>query len=76
MVDEDDEVDSDIDQDLLKLFGVFKVDIDKGKFMYFGQELWYIILVDILEVKQYFIIYKKEFELSYECVRLLKFMIV
>jgi hypothetical protein len=72
MVDEDDEADSDIDQDLSKSLGVLKVDTDKGKSMYFGQESWHTILADISEVKQYFTTHKKELESSYERVRLSK----
>ncbi|KAK0383321.1 hypothetical protein NLU13_9234 [Sarocladium strictum] len=72
MVDEDEDADSDVDQDLSKSLGVLKVDADKGKSMYFGQESWHTILADISEVKQYFNTHKKELESSYERVKLSK----
>lgn len=60
---------SDIENDLAHSLGVLKVDTDKGKSMYFGQEHWHTILSDISEVKQYFSTHKKELESSYERVR-------
>lgn len=72
MIDEDEEADSDVDHDLSKSLGVLKVDTDKGKSMYFGQESWHTVLADIAEVKQYFSTHKKELESSYERVRLSK----
>lgn len=72
MIEDDEEEDSDVDLDLSKSLGVLKVDTDKGKSMYFGQESWHTILADISEVKQYFSTHKKELESSYERVMLSK----
>lgn len=69
--DEDDE-DSDIDDGLATSLGVLKVDADRGKSMYIGQQHWHTILADISEVKQYFVNHKKELERSYERVLLSK----
>jgi hypothetical protein len=68
---EDDE-DSDIENELAASLGVLKVDSDKGKSMYIGQEHWHTLLADISEVKNYFVSHKKELESSYERVRLSK----
>ncbi|OLN88734.1 putative transcriptional regulatory protein C1F7.11c 1 [Colletotrichum chlorophyti] len=68
--DEDD--DSDPDGELATSLGVLKVDSDKGKSMYIGQESWHTILQDISEVKNYFTNHKKELEKSYEKVMLSK----
>lgn len=65
MMDED----SDVDDSLATSLGVLKVDSDKGKSMYIGQEHWHLILADIAEVKNYFTNHKKELETSYERVR-------
>ncbi len=51
MRDEPDE-DSDVDDGLATSLGVLKVDADRGKSMYIGQEHWHTILNDISEVKQ------------------------
>lgn len=61
--------DSDVDDHLAKSIGVLKVDADRGKSMYIGQEHWHLILADISEVKNYFTSHKKELESSYEKVR-------
>ncbi|PNY24055.1 transcriptional regulatory protein [Tolypocladium capitatum] len=61
--------DSDVDDNLATSLGVLKVDTDKGKSMYLGQEHWHLILADIAEVKNYFTSHKKELETSYERVR-------
>ena len=53
---------------LAKSLGFLKVDTDKGKSMYIGQQHWHTILADISEVKNYFISHKKELETSYERV--------
>lgn len=71
MGDEGDE-DSDIDDGLANSLGVLKVDTDRGKSMYIGQEHWHTILADISEVKNYFISHKKDLERSYEKVLLSK----
>lgn len=71
MADDDDE-ESDVEENLAKSLGVLKVDADRGKSMYFGQEHWHLILSDIAEVKNYFTSHKKELESSYEKVRLSK----
>ncbi|KID74717.1 Fusarisetin A cluster transcription factor fsa6 [Metarhizium brunneum] len=63
------EDDSDVDDHLAKSIGVLKVDADRGKSMYFGQEHWHLILADIAEVKNYFTSHKNELESSYEKVR-------
>ena len=63
------EDDSDVDDSLAKSIGVLKVDSDRGKSMYIGQEHWHLILSDIAEVKNYFTSHKKELETSYEQVR-------
>ncbi|ODA76620.1 hypothetical protein RJ55_07891 [Drechmeria coniospora] len=62
----DDESDED---SLATSLGVLKVDADKGKSLYIGQENWHLILADISEVKNYFLSHKKELESSYERVR-------
>ncbi|KHN98543.1 uncharacterized protein MAM_03667 [Metarhizium album ARSEF 1941] len=64
---EDDEID--VDDHLAKSIGILKVDADRGKSMYIGQEHWHLILADIAEVKNYFTNHKKEIESSYEKVR-------
>ncbi|EHK40638.1 hypothetical protein TRIATDRAFT_320951 [Trichoderma atroviride IMI 206040] len=63
------EDDSDAEESLVASLGVLKVDSDKGKSMYIGQEHWHTILSDITEVKNYFMFHKKELETSYERVR-------
>ncbi|KDN68792.1 putative fungal specific transcription factor domain-containing protein [Colletotrichum sublineola] len=68
--DEDD--DSDPDGELATSLGVLKVDAEKGKSMYIGQEHWHTILKDISEVKNYFSNHKKELEKSYEKVMMSK----
>ncbi|KAK2020082.1 fungal-specific transcription factor domain-containing protein [Colletotrichum eremochloae] len=70
MRDEDD--DSDPDGELATSLGVLKVDTEKGKSMYIGQEHWHTILKDISEVKNYFSNHKKELEKSYEKVMMSK----
>ncbi|KAJ2905067.1 fungal specific transcription factor domain-containing protein [Zalerion maritima] len=59
--------DSDTD-DLATSLGVLKVDYDRGKSMYVGQQHWHTILSDIAEVKHYFVQHKKDLEQSYEKV--------
>ncbi|KAL7814139.1 N-terminal binuclear Zn cluster-containing protein [Trichoderma gracile] len=66
------EDDSDSEDGLAASLGVLKVDPDKGKSMYIGQEHWHTLLADIAEVKNYFMFHKKELETSYERVRLSK----
>jgi len=68
----DDEEDSDTDGALATSLGVLKVDADRGKSMYIGQEHWHTILADIAEVKNYYAAHKKELEKSYEKVMLSK----
>lgn len=68
----DDGDDSDIDGGLANSLGVLKVDTDRGKSMYIGQEHWHTILADISEVKNYFVNHKKDLERSYEKVLLSK----
>jgi hypothetical protein len=68
--DEDEE--SDIDESLATSLGVLKVDADKGKSMYIGQEHWHNILSDIADVKNYWMSHKKEMESTYERVRMSK----
>ncbi len=67
MKDDGDE-DSDVDDGLATSLGVLKVDADRGKSMYIGQEHWHTILSDISEVKNYFIQNKRDLEKSYEKV--------
>ncbi|ROW01611.1 hypothetical protein VSDG_02037 [Cytospora chrysosperma] len=69
---DDGDEDSDIDDGLANSLGVLKVDADRGKSMYIGQEHWHTILADISEVKNYFISHKKDLEKSYEKVLLSK----
>lgn len=69
---EDEEYDSDIDDGLANSLGVLKVDTDRGKSMYIGQQHWHTILADIAEVKNYFVSHKKDLERSYEKVLLSK----
>ncbi|KIH90260.1 C6 transcription factor [Sporothrix brasiliensis 5110] len=64
--DMDDE--SDVDDGLATSLGVLKVDTDRGKSMYIGQEHWHTILSDIAEVKNYFVMHRKDLEKSYERV--------
>ncbi|CAK7202241.1 hypothetical protein SEUCBS139899_004963 [Sporothrix eucalyptigena] len=64
--DNDDE--SDVDDGLATSLGVLKVDTDRGKSMYIGQEHWHTILSDIAEVKNYFVQHRKDLEKSYERV--------
>ncbi|CAK7235975.1 hypothetical protein SCUCBS95973_009447 [Sporothrix curviconia] len=64
--DVDDE--SDIDDGLATSLGVLKVDTDRGKSMYIGQEHWHTILSDIAEVKNYFVQHRRDLEKSYERV--------
>ncbi|KAK3330259.1 fungal-specific transcription factor domain-containing protein [Apodospora peruviana] len=68
----DDDEDSDIDDGLATSLGVLKVDADRGKSMYIGQEHWHTILADIAEVKNYYAAHKKDLEKSYEKVLLSK----
>ncbi|KAL1872098.1 hypothetical protein Daus18300_004467 [Diaporthe australafricana] len=72
MRDDEEEDDSDIDDGLANSLGVLKVDPDRGKSMYIGQEHWHTILADISEVKNYFNSHKKDLEKSYEKVLLSK----
>lgn len=69
---EDENDDSDVDGGLATSLGVLKVDTDKGKSMYVGQEHWHTLLADISEVKSYFSSHKKEMENTYERVRAMK----
>lgn len=64
--------DSDVDGGLATSLGVLKVDTDRGKSMYIGQESYYTILADIAEVKNYFLNHKKDLEKTYEKVLLSK----
>lgn len=59
---------SDTDDGLANSIGVLKVDMDRGKSMYVGQENWHTILADITEVKNYFVCHKKDLERSYQRV--------
>lgn len=69
---DDDGQDSDVDSGLATSLGVLKVDTDRGKSMYIGQEHWHTILADISEVKQFFANHRMELEKSYERVLLSK----
>ncbi|KAI1855471.1 hypothetical protein JX266_000336 [Neoarthrinium moseri] len=60
--------DSDVDDGLATSLGVLKVDADKGKSLYIGQEHWHTLLADISEVKTFFASHKKDLEKSYERV--------
>lgn len=62
------EGDSDVEDNLANSLGVLKVDADKGKSMYMGQEHWATLLADISEVKSFFTSHKKDLEKSYERV--------
>lgn len=64
----DDEDDSDTDDGLATSVGVLKLDADKGKSMYVGQEHWHTLLTDISEVKNFFISHQKDLEKSYQRV--------
>ncbi|KAF4976537.1 hypothetical protein FZEAL_6809 [Fusarium zealandicum] len=70
--DDDDENSDDEEEGLATSLGFLKVDTDKGKSLYVGQEHWHTLLADISEVKNYFTSHKKELESSYERVRLSK----
>ncbi|KXX79768.1 Activator of stress genes 1 [Madurella mycetomatis] len=63
---------SDIDEDLANSLGVLKVDPDRTKHIYIGQEHWHTILLDIVEVKNYFANHKKDLEKSFEKIGLAK----
>ncbi|OTB02518.1 hypothetical protein M426DRAFT_74603 [Hypoxylon sp. CI-4A] len=65
---EGDEADSDVDDGLATSLGVLKVDADKGKSMYIGQEHWHVLLADIAEVKNFYSSHKKDLENSYQRV--------
>ncbi|KAI1209421.1 fungal-specific transcription factor domain-containing protein [Annulohypoxylon truncatum] len=65
---EPDDGDSDVDDGLATSLGVLKVDADKGKSMYIGQEHWHVLLADIAEVKNFYSSHKKELENSYQRV--------
>ncbi|KAI0125553.1 fungal-specific transcription factor domain-containing protein [Xylariales sp. AK1849] len=67
MRDEEDEG-SDVDDGLATSLGVLKVDTDKGKSMYVGQQHWHTLLADISEVKSFYASHKKDLEKSYERV--------
>lgn len=60
------DADSDVDDGLATSLGVLKVDADRGKSMYFGQENWHTLLSDISEVKNFYASHKKEMEKSYQ----------
>ncbi|KAH6648382.1 fungal-specific transcription factor domain-containing protein [Truncatella angustata] len=62
------EGDSDVEDNLATSLGVLKVDVDKGKSMYIGQDHWHTLLADISEVKTFFASHKKDLEKSYERV--------
>lgn len=66
MVDDDG---SDVDENLAKSLGFLKMDKEKGKVMYIGQEHWHSLLADISEVKNYFQTHQQELTSSYERVR-------
>ncbi|KAJ4196436.1 hypothetical protein NW755_001222 [Fusarium falciforme] len=65
----DDDENSDEEEGLATSLGFLKVDTDKGKSLYVGQQHWHTILADISEVKNYFNSHKKELESSYERVK-------
>lgn len=65
---EDGDDDSDIENGLSTSLGFLKVDQEKGKSIYIGQEHWHSILAGISEVKSYFNNHKKDLENSYEKV--------
>lgn len=65
---DDGEDDSDTDDGLATSVGVLKLDADKGKSMYIGQEHWHTLLADISEVKNFFISHQKDLETSYQRV--------
>ncbi|KAL8328633.1 hypothetical protein RB597_004412 [Gaeumannomyces tritici] len=66
---DDGDDDSDIENGLSTSLGFLKVDPEKGKSIYIGQEHWHSILSGISEVKTYFINHKKDLENSYARVR-------
>lgn len=66
---DDENEDSDIDDGLATSLGILRVDADRGKSMYIGQEHWHTILSDITEVKNYYAQHRKDLEKSYEKVR-------
>lgn len=66
MPDEADVDSSDVDDGLATSLGVLKVDSDRGKSMYIGQEHWHTLLSDITEVKNFYSSHKKEMEKSYQ----------
>jgi hypothetical protein len=65
----DENDDSEIEEGLATSLGVLKVDVDRGKSMYIGQEHWHNILTDIAEVKNFYAAHKKDLEKSYEKIR-------
>ncbi|KAI1503144.1 hypothetical protein F5X99DRAFT_425947 [Biscogniauxia marginata] len=68
MRDDGEDGDSDIDDGLATSLGVLKVDTDKGKSMYIGQEHWHTLLADVSEVKNFYASHKKDLENSYQRV--------
>ncbi|RYP76365.1 hypothetical protein DL771_001804 [Monosporascus sp. 5C6A] len=64
----DDGEDSDTDDGLAASVGILKLDADRGKSLYIGQEHWHTLLSDIAEVKNFFATHKKDIETSYEKV--------
>ena len=60
--------DSDVDEGLASSLGVLKVDADRGRSLYIGQEHWHTILSDITEVKNFYTAHKKDLEKSYQKV--------
>jgi hypothetical protein len=67
-MEDDADLDSDVDDGLATSLGILKVDPDKGKSMYIGQEHWHTLLADISEVKNFYSSHKKDLEKSYERV--------
>ncbi|KAI9743501.1 MAG: hypothetical protein M1818_002814 [Claussenomyces sp. TS43310] len=57
----DDQDDSDVES-VANQFGILKVDNERGKSMYLGDNHWHLILADIAEVKAYFASHGREME--------------
>ncbi|KAK4154019.1 fungal-specific transcription factor domain-containing protein [Chaetomidium leptoderma] len=67
-----DDDESDIDDGLATSLGVLRVDPDRSKHVYLGEEHWHTILMGIAEVKNYFASHKKDLEKSFEKIKLAK----
>ncbi|KKA30213.1 hypothetical protein TD95_001915 [Thielaviopsis punctulata] len=64
-MDDDENEDDDEDEQLAVSLGLLKVDNQRGRSLYIGEQHWHAILADISEVKTFFSKHKQELEQSY-----------